>query len=227
MINLIIASSQQDKMQPWLDTLEPLYPVVFLDSIEQFLSANKHNENTLLILDVSLLTDKSHLSLLCKSFYKVLVVYEQRNSDQKIQYIYDGAWGASDYSVNAQLILRTVKSILNNEVWLERHLIPQLLQGAIARSNNLPKDGEFNYEALKTLSALTHREIEVARLVYHGDDIDSISQGLNISIRTVKAHLGAIYRKLDVPDRFRLIVFLKNLDVGHLSNLDDFLKLKI
>ena len=213
-------------MQPWLDTLEPLYPVVFLDSIEQFLSANKHNENTLLILDVSLITDKSHLSLLCKSFYKVLVVYEQRNSDQKIQYINDGAWGYSDYSVNAKLILRTVESILNNEVWLERHLIPQLLQGAIARSNNLPKGGEFNYEALKTLSALTHREIEVARLVYHGDDIDSISQGLNISIRTVKAHLGAIYRKLDVPDRFRLIVFLKNLDVGHLSNLDDFLKLK-
>lgn len=223
MTDLIIASPQQDKIRPWVDTLKPLYSVNFLDNVEPFLptTTNKHNKKTLLILDASLLTETHHLPLICKSCYKVLVVYEQRNSEQKIQYIYDGAWGYSDYSVNTQLMIRAVKSILNNEVWLERQLIPRLLKGAIARSN-LPKSDEFNYEALATLSVLTHREIEVTRLVYHGDDIDTISQALNISHRTVKAHLSAIYRKLNVPDRFRLIVFLKNLDVGHLSNVDVF-----
>lgn len=222
MVNLIIASSQKDKVRPWVDTLEPLYPLVFLDNIEQFLCENEHNEKILLILDALLITDSDQLSLICQSFYKVLVLNENRSSNQKIQYIYDGAWGYSDYSINKQLIMRTVESIIKNEVWLERHLIPQLLQGVIAKNSLLKSDEEFNTETLKTLSILTPREIEVTRLVYRGDDIDFISHSLNISSRTVKAHLGAVYRKLNVPDRFRLIVLLKNIDVGHLSNVEGF-----
>ena len=224
MVNLIIASSQKDKVRLWSDTLEPLYPLFFLDNIEQFLCENEHNEKTLLILDASLITDSDQLSLICQSFYKVLVLNEDRSSDQKIQYIYDGAWGYSDYSVNKQLIMRTIESIINNEVWLERHLIPQMLQNIVVKNSLLNSDEECKTETLKRLSILTHREIEVTKLVYHGNDIDSISHSLNISSRTVKAHLSAVYRKLNVPDRFRLIIFLKNIDVGHLSNVEVFLE---
>jgi len=218
-VNLVIASSKNDKVSPWMDALEPLHPLIFVDNIDRVLLEGQANkESTLLVLDASLLTEKHQLSLICESFHKVLVINEERNSDQKIQYIYEGAWGYSDYSVNKQLMIRTIESILNNEVWLERQLIPQLLQGAIARSSLLKVNDEFSAEILKLLSTLTHREIEVIKRVYSGEDNIAISQALNISNRTVKAHLSAVYRKLNVPDRFQLIVFLKNLHVGHVSN---------
>lgn len=223
MVNLIIASSNKNKVSPWLDVLEPLYPLSFVDNIDRvLLESQTNNEDTLIVLDASLLTEKHQLALICESFHKVLVINEERNSDQKIQYIYEGAWGYSDYSVNKQLIIRTIESILNNEVWLERQLIPQLLQGAVARSSLLKVNDEFNSETLKVLSSLTHREIEVIKLVYSGEDNIAISQALNISNRTVKAHLSAVYRKLNISDRFQLIVFLKNLHVGHLSNVNGF-----
>ena len=226
MVDLIVACSEKLKVCSWIDVLEPLYSIGFYDNIEQLMSENEQNkQKTFLVLDASLLKAEYPLSLICQVFYKVLIINENCKPDQKIQYIYDGAWGYSDHSVNKQLIIRTIEGILNNEVWLERQLIPQLLQGAVSRSN-LGKDAvEFNPEILKTLANLTHREIEVIRLVYNGVDIISISQTLNISNRTVKAHLSAVYRKLNVPDRFQLIVFLKNLHVGHLSNVNDYLGL--
>ncbi|NOR79433.1 MAG: hypothetical protein GQ529_01160 [Methyloprofundus sp.] len=223
MVNLIIASSKNDKVSSWLDTLEPLYLLSFVDDIDRILLESQTNkENSLLVLDASLLTEKHQLALICESFYKVLVINEGRNSGQKIQYIYDGAWGYSDYSVSKQLMIRAIESILNNEVWLERQLIPQLLQGAVARSSLSKVNDDFSSETLKLLSTLTHREIEVIKLAYAGRDNIAISQALNISNRTVKAHLSAVYRKLDVSDRFQLIVFLKNLDVGHFSSVHDF-----
>jgi DNA-binding NarL/FixJ family response regulator len=51
----------------------------------------------------------------------------------------------------------------------------------------------------------------------------TIAEQLHISNRTVKAHLSAVFRKLNVPDRFKLVVFLKDLQVGHLASADNFL----
>jgi len=213
-VNLVVVSAEKEKVCSWLDALEPLYSLVFFDNIEQVLSDGKHkNGKKILVLDASLLTEKIQLSLVCEYFYKVIVLNDNCTPEQKIQYIYEGAWGYTDYSVNKQLIMRTIESILNNEVWLERQLIPQLLQGAIARSNQGKDNEEFNSEILEILSALTHREIEVIKLIYSGEDNSSISQALNISNRTVKAHLSAVYRKLNLANRFQLIVFLKNLHV--------------
>lgn len=220
MVNLIIASVQNAQVRPWVAALEPLYHLSFIDNIAQVtLESERGKGDGLLILDAALLTEVHHLALICQGFYKVLIVGENNSSNQKVQYIHDGAWGYSDYSVSQQLIVRAVKSILNNEVWLERQLIPQLLKGTIARNNPQKNEEEFNSEVL---SVLTLREIEVIKLIYNGEDNTSISEALNISNRTVKAHLSAVYRKLNVPDRFQLIVFLKNLHLGHLSSVDDF-----
>lgn len=220
MNKLIIASAKNNKIQPWILALEPLYGVVFFDNIERvMLESESSKDDILLILDASLLTEEFHLALICQNFYKVLIVNENHSSKQIIQYIYDGAWGYSEYAVNKQLIVRTVESILNNEVWLERQLIPQLLRGRIAREKQ--EEEELSPEIL---SILTLREVEVVKLIYNGEDNTSISQILNISNRTVKAHLSAVYRKLNVSNRFQLIVFLKNLHVGQLSNVDDFLE---
>jgi len=225
-VNLIIASSKTDKVNPWVDTLSPLYSLSIMDNIDSVLLEKQMNkESTLLVIDASLLEEKQQLSLICERFYKVLVVNEERSSDQKIQYIHEGAWGYSDYSVNKQLMIRTIESILNNEVWLERQLIPQLLQGVVARSSLLRVNDEFSSQTLTLLSTLTQREIEVIKLVYSGEDTAAISKALNISNRTVKAHLSAIYRKLHVSDRFQLIVFLKNLHVGNLSNVQGIFEL--
>lgn len=226
MINLVVAAGRQGAVQLWLDALNSLYAVSFSDNIAHILSDNKHTkEKVVLVLDAQLLTDKYHLALICQHFYKVIVLAKGYTSDQKIECIYKGAWGYSDYSVTAPLIARAIEVVLNDEVWLERHLIPQLLKGAVIRSQSQADNSESVQapisSSLDVLSILTKRELEVIKLVYNGEYITSISETLCISVRTVKAHLSAVYRKLNVADRFQLIVFLKNLHLENSANITD------
>jgi LuxR family transcriptional regulator, maltose regulon positive regulatory protein len=54
--------------------------------------------------------------------------------------------------------------------------------------------------AIDNVEELTHREIEVLRLL-HSATNDEIARDLYVSVNTVKTHLKSIYRKLDVTSR--------------------------
>jgi DNA-binding NarL/FixJ family response regulator len=55
---------------------------------------------------------------------------------------------------------------------------------------------------------LTPRELEVLRLVLRGRSNKEIENALFISLSTVKAHIGSVYRKLGVNSRLQLINFI-------------------
>jgi len=55
---------------------------------------------------------------------------------------------------------------------------------------------------------LTEREREIAALVGNGGTNKQIARQLDISERTVKAHLTGIFRKLGVADRLKLALLL-------------------
>ncbi len=216
MDSIIIVSTNIEKMQHWIDVLNPLYTVSFIDKLEIIFPAKTNvNKDSILVVDTALIEDVHQFPIICDSFHKVLVVSEKFTPSQQIQLIYDGASGYSNYSIDMPLVKRTIEGIISDEVWLERRLIPTLLKGIVDKQNSSKCAGELNEKILQTLSILTNREVEVVEHVYKGEDILTISNTLHITARTVKAHLSAIFRKLDVQDRFQLVVFLKDLHVGN------------
>jgi two-component system nitrate/nitrite response regulator NarL len=60
--------------------------------------------------------------------------------------------------------------------------------------------------AAATLTSLTSREREVARLVMHGLGNKSIADELQLCEGTVKIHLHNIYRKLGIRNRTALLL---------------------
>jgi DNA-binding NarL/FixJ family response regulator len=58
------------------------------------------------------------------------------------------------------------------------------------------------------ISMLSAREDQVAKAVAAGLSNKEVASRLNISERTVKAHLGAVFEKLEVRDRLQLVLFL-------------------
>lgn len=56
--------------------------------------------------------------------------------------------------------------------------------------------------------SLTRREQEIARLVLSGKSNREIAEHLGIAERTIKAHLTAIFRKLDVKNRAQMMACL-------------------
>ena len=63
----------------------------------------------------------------------------------------------------------------------------------------------------KSLKRLTPRELQVAQMVHLGGNNKMIARELDISERTVKAHLSAIFRKLKIENRLHLALYFSNI----------------
>lgn len=120
-----------------------------------------------------------------------------------------GAHGFIADNISASLLAKAVHSVSKGEVWVPRKLITRLIaelaRGAV--SSERRKDPATR----KSMSRLTPRELEVAQMVHSGGNNKLIARELAISERTVKAHLSAIFRKLDIENRLHLALFFNQI----------------
>ncbi|EEO26905.1 response regulator transcription factor [Oxalobacter paraformigenes] len=98
-------------------------------------------------------------------------------------------------------------------VWLSSAGIPALMERLKGLSSRSPVSPYPDREPVaagwaERLNSLTRREHEIARLVATGENNKNIARKLDISERTVKAHLTSIFDKLQIRDRLQLVVYL-------------------
>ena len=108
----------------------------------------------------------------------------------------------------APVVLRQVaETVLNGGLWVGQWLLQKLLAG-IARA----AAQKFTPPEVSTWAAgLTEREIEVARAVARGLGNKEIANQLDITERTVKAHLGSVFDKLKLRDRMHLTLLVNGI----------------
>lgn len=115
---------------------------------------------------------------------------------------------------------RKILSVVSRKgVWLSSAGIPALMarlhESAVHTNSGLQTSEETDsFPAAETnfLSCLTRRELEIARLINKGCSNKAVARELDITERTVKAHLSSIFEKLDVKDRLQLAVFISGHD---------------
>lgn len=129
----------------------------------------------------------SHLRVL------VLSTHPDDVTGQKI--LASGAYGYAHAYSPSSLLERMLHSIQDGSIWMGRTLLQQLLHDVRIRLPITPPEWA---------ATLTPREQEVAQLVALGDSNQTIAEQLDISERTVRAHLSAIFEKLQVSDRLML-----------------------
>lgn len=102
----------------------------------------------------------------------------------------------------ASLLAQVLAVVAAGEIWAGRSLVQRIL----AAINHLPA------QQAPDLSALSERELETARYAAKGYANKEIARFLNISERTVKAHLTSCYEKLGIADRVQLTLRLNGLN---------------
>ena len=95
-------------------------------------------------------------------------------------------------------LLQVAQVVEAGHVWIGPSLMNRLIQGA-NRAADIAKPTHAGWSAL-----LTPREIEIAKLAAKGESNQQIADVCGISERTVKAHLSAIFEKLQISDRLQL-----------------------
>lgn len=95
--------------------------------------------------------------------------------------------------------LQQVRQVVEaGHVWIGKSLMRRLIHGAESAAKVKSKPDE------QWAERLTHREKEIAVLAANGASNQQIAQDCHISERTVKAHLGATFEKMNVTDRLQL-----------------------
>jgi DNA-binding NarL/FixJ family response regulator len=116
-----------------------------------------------------------------------------------------GVRGCCRIETDPQLLKRAVAAIQLGELWIRRSLMLRLVDELGVRTYG----EEFSRRAVEgRLVYLTEREREIAALVGSGGSNKQIARQLDISERTVKAHLTEIFRKLGIADRLKLALLL-------------------
>lgn len=72
------------------------------------------------------------------------------------------------------------------------------------------EDLQMRWEEFRKIESLTKREKEVMRLIAGGLSNQRIAEELNISDKTVKNHVSALLRKMNLDDRTQAAVFFLN-----------------
>lgn len=100
-------------------------------------------------------------------------------------------------------LYEVIKVVNSNKIWVYPELMSFIIENSTLNNNfkNQSKDIQFEQ--------LTSREIDVAIEVSKGLTNKKIADILEISERTVKAHISAIFSKLDINDRVSLAIKTK------------------
>jgi len=106
-------------------------------------------------------------------------------------------------------VLRAVQStVIAGGLW-----VPPGVMGRMIRTlrRSIPSDVSHPPAGFETL---TLREREVALALTTGASNKDIALQLGMTERTVKMHLGSIFKKLQVRDRVHLVLYLSQPVVG-------------
>lgn len=168
--------------------------------------------------DLLINIDTSECAVLCVEFFagardlileilqiypelKVFLLSKEPNFSEGKEFLAYGIKGYGNAHMLEIHLNDAVKSIEAGNVWL----YPEFIQSMIMM---MTKDSS-NEKSLVALEGLTPKEKEVANFIYQGLSNQEIAEVANISLRTVKAHISAIFEKTGVKDRVNLVVLMR------------------
>ncbi|ODC05025.1 hypothetical protein BFW38_17280 [Terasakiispira papahanaumokuakeensis] len=139
---------------------------------------------------------------LSRQQFKVVVLTLSVAVEEALMFLEAGASGYVNALAPVPLLQRVALVIESGGLWLPEALLSRVVHGAYQA---LTQHDEQEQDIWQCLTA---REQAVAQAVVEGKSNKLIARELGITERTVKAHLGSAFRKLEVSDRLQLVLKL-------------------
>ncbi|MDR6936120.1 response regulator transcription factor [Luteibacter sp. 3190] len=181
--------------------------VADLDAMLAFLAAEPDTDLVLLDLRMPGSRGLSGLAALRGQYPGVAVLVVSAHDEPSVvkRVIAHGAAGFLPKSADPATIADAVRAVLTDGQWLP----PELARAVAA----LPADAGDTALAAR-LARLTEQQFRVLSMLAEGLLNKQIADRLNVQERTVKAHVTAIFEKLEVRNRTQAGVLLRSLDLA-------------
>lgn len=207
---LVLASSCQDRLARWEQGLRDLartsQMVCGFDALKDTFSRSNPQ---LLLLDHALpgldgANGTAHLKRL-RPETRIIISGDSLSDEAEWELFKVGVRGCCRNDIDPQFLKGIIVAVQQGELWIRRTLTYRLLD----ELKSVATGKHRAYRAhLGMLDTLTQREYEIAVRAGNGENNKQIAEGLEITERTVKAHLTEIFRKLGISDRLKLVLIL-------------------
>lgn len=137
----------------------------------------------------------------------VLAMAEVPEDDEALAVLRAGAHGYANLYMDPRLLARAVEVLSAGEAWVSRQVVDRLL-ALVSATHTTAGATASDAADVPALAPLSARERQIARLIGNGASNKDIARALEITERTVKAHLSAVFDKVGVRDRLQLALLV-------------------
>ncbi|MCL6417213.1 response regulator transcription factor [Aestuariirhabdus sp. Z084] len=140
----------------------------------------------------------------------VVIISAEEEKSVVLQAMTCGAVGFIVKSLSRDEILSALDLVLAGQVYLPSDVIRSSASGS--RHQNRSSGHHDSQVDLSMLSSLTRRQLLVLEQLATGDSNKQIAYNLSITEATVKVHVSAILRKLQVTNRLQAVLYASHID---------------
>ena len=207
---ILIASGTEEIRRRWNRALEGFFEVHEVSERTELERSMTKYKPSVLLLDRALpgLQRVEDISAIKHSSLstQIILLVSSPNEAETIRMLKAGGKGYCNKEIKPPLLRKALDVVSRGEIWVERKVIPYLLDELTSITAH--RQGDSRLKTNIRFKCFTQRERQIAQLVGNGSCNKEIANNLKISERTVKAHLSAIFRKVNVSDRLQLALIL-------------------
>jgi two-component system nitrate/nitrite response regulator NarL len=203
-MSILLCSSNEAVIKRWQDLLGSRYDLQHVSSLSKLKGCcNGHTFDLILIhrplVDTETFIDIRRTTPLSRIF----LLSDQPHEEEGLTFLKLGIVGYANTYISAERLAEAVRIISSGAVWLGQKVMQRLILDSYARAKEIAAS-----HSGKILSSLTKREREIADLIAQGQSNLEIAANLDITERTVKAHLSSIYEKTRTGSRLNLALLV-------------------
>jgi len=216
---ILLASWSQENLYRWEQAVNSLGPVFCSTNLDSLRAELVRIKPQILMLDYDLpnldgvngLTGLMNLN----PEAKVVILGGPFSDETEWALFRTGVRGCCRRETEREQLKSVMMAVQQGELWIRRSLSWHLLNELVTITQ---EKNRIKQAVGELLANLTRREYEIATLVGNGESNKQIARRLDITERTVKAHLTEVFRKLDVADRLKLALIVKGSFSPHDSS---------
>ncbi|HDI59435.1 MAG TPA: response regulator transcription factor [Desulfobacteraceae bacterium] len=205
-MRILLSSANRAVIKRWTGHLSATYRVESVSSVRELQARCARQEFELVLVHRALVDREGFSSLLdsCRGT-RFFLLSDRPDEAEGLEFLKRGIVGYANAYIGRERMLEAIRTISNGSVWVGQKVIQLLIAEARKRAKERsPEDGERR----QRLASLTPREQEIAKKVAEGLANLEIAADLNITERTVKAHLTSIYEKTGTASRLSLALLV-------------------
>jgi len=201
---ILLCSANDTVIKRWTDLLGSKYEFDQADTVAKIKSRCTAITFELILLHRSLVDVETFISIRnATPLSRIFLLSDQPSEDEGLVFLKLGIVGYANTYISAERLVEAVHIMIGGAIWLGQKVMQHLILDSYARAKK-----KAGLESAAKLAGLTKREREIANLVSQGQSNLEIAANLDISERTVKAHLSSIYEKTKTGSRLNLALLI-------------------